>query len=152
MRLWAYSPWPPAGEQIRPKKQPPQSPAEALEGVCSLLVGVNKSLSVILSFKCLVFRSSSQKESMSTPCLLHSCFNLFDDLYHRFGGRKKRTVILIPETPGAGVPICAQLVVLLTFLLAGLQVVQTQRVDARVLGAGRRGAMVHFGAFNLINR
>lgn len=68
---------------------------------------------------------------------LHSCFNLFDDFYHRLGGREQRTVILIPEAPRAGVSICAQLVILLllALLLTGLQIVETEGVDAGVLGA-----------------
>lgn len=86
-------------------------------------------------------------------CRLHSCFDLFNDLYHRLGGGQQGTVVLIPEAARAGVAVCAQLVVLLllALLLAGLQIVQTQRIDAGILGAGWRGAVVHFGALYLIH-
>lgn len=97
-----------------------QSPVEATDwGSLPMGPCKNKSCRVGLCYKTLLWGN------VLGP--LHSCFDLFDDLYHGFGRGEKRTVILIPETSRTQVFIRAQLILLLILasLFTGLQVVQT---------------------------
>lgn len=143
-----YSPQTPAEKR---KKSVLNDPVALRTGSCPLAAGRINPRALLFTWQLLLPHSWGPRWSPSS--LSHSCFDLFDDLYHRFGRWQQGTVIVTPEAAGAGVPVCAQLVFfLLALVLAGLQVVQPQRVNARVFGAGWRWAVVHFGAFDLVQR
>lgn len=96
------------------------------------------------------FNPSPDCIPVKTLWLLHCSLYLLDDLYHWFGGGQHGAVVLVPQTARAGVPVCAESIVLLA-VLARLHEVQAQRVDAWVLGAGRGRTVLHFGAFDLVH-